>query len=422
NSVAMKCSASLFGTGELALRLPNLLALALFLFYAARLLLGLPAVLALGGFAVLATNSYMLELFTLARGYGLSFGLMLMALFHLVRAAQTLRTRDIVLFHAASVLATLSNFTLLNAHLAGVITLGMVLWARHSLSAFPRKRLLQVFLLNVQMLLLSAAVLWLPIRNTLQANQLDFGSKADFFHSTVHTWAMSLLPGLYMSGPAWIRIYAVIALLVVVALAVVIRRYLRRDGPFFSLHTALPVTLVVLLLICLGSELQHHLFGVDHMIQRFALFPVPLLVLVVVQLMARAKHRGWRHLLSAVVLVAASWSVVASARHFGPYRSMEWQYDVNTRKAIIAIASDMEKQGRSGTSVHVGINWLFEPALNFYRMQWGLDAIQPLDRDGLTPHDAYRLVFQHEAVATRAEGFIPLAEYPESGTILFRAP
>src|SRR5690606_4000176 len=138
NSVAMKCSASLFGTGELALRLPNLLALALFLFYAARLLLGLPTVLALGGFAVLATNSYMLELFTLARGYGHSFGFMLMALFHLVRAAQTLRTRDIVLFHAASVLATLSNFTLLNAHLGGVITLGMVLWARHSLSAFPR--------------------------------------------------------------------------------------------------------------------------------------------------------------------------------------------------------------------------------------------------------------------------------------------
>ena len=102
NSVGLKLADQFLGNSELSLRTPNLLALVLFLFYAARILLKLPAWFAICGFVVLGTNTYMLELFTLARGYGLSFGFMLMALFYLIRGIQQGRLRDTALFNVAS--------------------------------------------------------------------------------------------------------------------------------------------------------------------------------------------------------------------------------------------------------------------------------------------------------------------------------
>ena len=78
NTILMKVSAALLGPGEAALRLPNVLALASYL---ASLWLLLrrraPPVLALSGFVLASANRHLLELFSLARGYGLCLGFLL---------------------------------------------------------------------------------------------------------------------------------------------------------------------------------------------------------------------------------------------------------------------------------------------------------------------------------------------------------
>lgn len=420
NTLGMKAADQFLGNSELALRSPNLAALALFLFYAARLLLRLPRWFAICGFIVLGTNTYMLELFTLARGYGLSFGFMLMALFHLVRAIREARLRDIALFHVASVLATLSNFTLLNVHLAGLITLYTLLGVRISLGDVPRKRLVSVTLMNVVMVAFCTLLLWLPIQHTLERNVLDFGGKGGFFHSTVSTWFMSLLPAVRIPGPVMVAFYVVVVLIVGAGLVLTFQRLRKGDASFFTRWTALPTVLLVLVLTCLGGELQHALFGVDRMVNRFALFFVPLLVLLMIELLAVLHERGRTRVPMAVMSLAALWGVFSCARCFGPYHSVEWQYDVRTKDAITAIAHDMEVTGYQGPPVHVGINWLFEPALNFYRIRMKLDRVEELDRNGLTDHDAYRLVLQDQADTMSAQGYARMASYPQSNTVLFK--
>lgn len=420
NSMGMKLSQELFGNSELALRLPNLLALVLFLFYAARILLKLPAWFAICGFVLLGTNTFMLELFTLARGYGLSFGFMLMALFHLIRAIREARRRDIVLFHVASVLATLSNFTLLNVHLAGLITLYVLLVIRVYLGDLPRKRLVPITITNAVMLAISVAVLWLPIEHTLQQSPLDFGGKSDFFSTTVATWVKSLLPWVKIPDMLMMVLYGVIVLIVGAGLAVTIQRVRKGDAAFFTRWTALPTVLLVLVLTSIGGELQHALFGVDRMVDRFALFFVPLLVLLAVQLLALLHEQGWIRVPRAVMAIAALWGVFSFARGFGPYHSVEWQYDVRTKDAMATIARDMHDRNYQGPPLHIGINWLFEPTLNFYRIQMKLDRIQQLDRNGLTDDDAYRLVFGDIEGPMRDEGYVLMENYSDSGTMLFR--
>ena len=421
NTFAMKVCKQLFGSSELSLRLPNLLALVLFLFYAGRLLIKLPIWFAIGGFVLLGTNSYMLELFTLARGYGLSFGFMLMALFHLIRAAQRMRLRDVALFHVASVLATLSNFTLINVHLAGLITLYVLVLARVYLGDVQRKRLLPFTIANVVMLAISAAALWLPIQHTLEANALDFGGKGSFFNSTVSTWVMSFFPRMHFAEPIMIALYALVVLVVLGGLVVSIRRFKRSDTEFFSQRTDLPVITLVLVLTCLMLEVQHYWLGVDRLIQRFALFLVPLLILLIVQLLAVLYARGWRKATSAAITVAALWAGFSCSRTFGPYTSMEWQYDACTKEVVAAIALDMQGRDPHDPPVQVGINWLFGPAMNFYLQQMELDGIQPFDHESTTSaNDTYRAVFGKEEASMRADGYVPLDTFPETGVILFK--
>ncbi len=420
NTLGMKLCDQLFGSSEIALRLPNLLALALFLYYAARLLLKLPPWIAIGGFVVLGTNSFMLELFTLARGYGISFGFMLMALFHLVRSVQKGRLRDIVLFHLASVLATLGNFTLLNVHLAGLVTLYIVLIARVALGDVPRKYLVPVTITNAAMLAISTAVLWMPIRHTLEQNTLDFGGKSGFFSSTVSTWVMSLFPTLHIVEPVMIGFYIMIVLITLCALGASIRRFIRGDVAFLTQWTTLPVVAFVLTLTCLFMEIQHFLFGVDRLIGRFALFLLPLLVLLIVEILALQHARGWKKATSTGMALAALWSAISCSRSFGPYHSVEWQYDVRTKDVVAAIAMDMNASDHHGPPVHVGVNWLFEPTMNFYRIQMGLEEIQPLDKNGETGADTYRVEFGFVEDPIIADGYRRMQAFPESGVVLLK--
>lgn len=420
NSVGLKLADQFLGNSELSLRTPNLLALVLFLFYAARILLKLPAWFAICGFVVLGTNNYMLELFTLARGYGLSFGFMLMALFYLIRGIQQGRLRDMALFNVASLLATLSNFTLLNVHLAGLFTLYALLWVRISHGELPRKRLVPITLMNLTMVAVSIAALWLPIEHMLEQSTLDFGGKSGFFSSTVATWIRSLLPWVQIPDAVMTVLYGVVIAIVAVASVVTIWRIRNHDRSFFNRWTALPTLLLVLVVTSVGGELQHVLFGVDRMMERFALFFVPMLVLLVMHLLALAYEQGWKRTPPAVVAIAALWGVLSFARGFGPYHSVEWGYDVRTKDAIHAIVKDMEARNYKGPPLHIGVNWLFEPALNFYRMQMDLDKIQHADRNGFTENDAYRLAMKYEVDTTLFHGYERMEAFTESGTVLFK--
>ncbi len=129
NSLLAKLSSAVAGTAELVLRLPNLLAFAAYLLFAFLILdrFVKTKIVVLCGFLLLSLNPFVLDYFSLCRGYGLSLGLLMASLFFFFSFLdKTLghepnRYRHLQLSLAALGLGILANFSLLNVYLSLVI-------------------------------------------------------------------------------------------------------------------------------------------------------------------------------------------------------------------------------------------------------------------------------------------------------------
>jgi len=135
NTVSTRGCYLIAGGSELVLRLPNLIGYAMFMGFSlliltrwARLLVAIP------GFLLLNLNPYVLDFFTLSRGYGMSLGFLMGSLHYVLRGVEQLRVgqgarRDTSLAFVFAGAAVMANFALLNVYVSifGVLLLGHVL-------------------------------------------------------------------------------------------------------------------------------------------------------------------------------------------------------------------------------------------------------------------------------------------------------
>ena len=129
NTLLAKITHTLGGSSEFVLRIPNLLGYLIYLLFSFRILdrFVKNKVIVLCGFLLLNLNPYVLDFFSLCRGYGLSLGFLMAALFFffsfLDKASSSPKEgyRDLSRSLAAASLAVLSNFSLLNFYLSLVV-------------------------------------------------------------------------------------------------------------------------------------------------------------------------------------------------------------------------------------------------------------------------------------------------------------
>jgi hypothetical protein len=136
NTLLTKGSYLVAGSSEFVLRVPNLIGYAMYICFSCLILFATtrPAV-AVAGCMLLNLNPYVLDFFAMSRGYGLSLGFLMGALFFLFRFLARLRTGDAVtrelsraLFFACG--AVLANFALLNVYLSlfGVLLVALMVF------------------------------------------------------------------------------------------------------------------------------------------------------------------------------------------------------------------------------------------------------------------------------------------------------
>ncbi len=185
NSLFMKYSAQLFGTSEFALRLPNLLLLLVYMAYSFRLFRDKNPLLALAIFLLLCTNTLLIDLFGLARGYGMSCGFMLMSLYHFLKFGEQRQRKDLFIFHLAALLAILSNFTLLAYYAAALLTYNLSALLPTGLNKASKFNLLSVNKVHALPLMAVFVILYEPVRRLLTKTTLDFGGSNGFYEDTV---------------------------------------------------------------------------------------------------------------------------------------------------------------------------------------------------------------------------------------------
>jgi hypothetical protein len=129
NSLLAKIVSAMAGTSEFALRLPNLLSYAAYLLFAFLILdrFVKTKIIVLCGYLLLSLNPFVLDYFSLCRGYGLSLGLLMASLFfffsfldkELGRKPDAYRYLQFSL--TALGFGILANFSLLNVYLSLVV-------------------------------------------------------------------------------------------------------------------------------------------------------------------------------------------------------------------------------------------------------------------------------------------------------------
>lgn len=124
NTLLTKVSVVVAGDSELMLRIPNLLAYAMYLVFSVLILRRyVRPWIAAAGLLLLNLNPYVLDFFALSRGYGLSLGFLMGAMFFLFRFLDRLKARQDGSRDASRTLgfalaAVMSNFALLNVWLS----------------------------------------------------------------------------------------------------------------------------------------------------------------------------------------------------------------------------------------------------------------------------------------------------------------
>lgn len=408
NTLAMKFAADMFGTSEIALRWSSVVA---FVIYVVALVVLLRRVerrsIRVLGLALAVANPYVLDFFSLARGYALAVALVVASAVATFAFVERPRARTALAASVCAALAVLANYATLDYYLAVllVIVLALIVPARTERSLSPGR--LAAALLPPTLGVAFLAVI--PLLRLRSEGELYFGGTDGFWQDTVRSLISSTL-----YGNRWdaleITFVALVAMLVAggaFAAAVAIRK---RNLP---LHTTAFLLLAVAALV---SIVQHWVFGSPFLIGRTALFLVPLFAIwLAFAADALARHPRFTTgvTAAAVVIVIASCINVASAANLSYV--LDWRYDATTEEVITELAG----QRGDPRNMDLGVSFLFQPTTNFYR-ETRFKSLRECFSDCLDARSRYYYVIGPDVAAVRERGARVIRIYALTGGVLAR--
>jgi hypothetical protein len=173
--------------------------------------------------------------------------------------------------------------------------------------------------------------------------------------------------------------------------------------------------------IVLISTILHHLFGTRFLDNRLTVFIFPLAMFVPIYLvndLYKMKSELRKVALPLAYLISLMFILnTVTAANFTHY--VDWKYDASTNEMMKMIKSN--KQNLKNDSISIGINWFFEPSVNYYRSYYKMDWVEKVNRNRYQykPFDYYYIV-AGDSLSTALEGCKLIKEYPVSNTHLYR--
>jgi hypothetical protein len=420
NSLLSGACQAAFGRIPFALRLPNLIAHAVFLVASWRLLSGVAGKgVALAGFALLNGNPLLLELFGLARGYGLALGFVAPALLCAVRALEVaeIPLREEAACYALLVCGVLAQLIVLDVFAAVAVTFAVFRVVRPT-RAPAEGRLRRAARESIPVVVASLCLLAmaLPILISMQrAGALYTGGTAGLWNDTVGSVVRISLLGL---SPSLVRAALAAVGIGLAALTALAAYRLARPGTGGRVFLALFSVLVTL---CATVQAQHVFFGARFPENRIATIFLPFVVFALAAACGAAPAPLGR--VARSVFGAAGFLALALfARRANLSRSDLWWFDADNVHMLEDL--DRLRASRPGAfhSVRLSINELFEPSLNWYRQTEEFSFLSPVSRDGPFEAADYTFVLREEEGEAVRRGYRVLARYPGTGNVLLEPP
>ena len=434
NTIFMKISEYLFGETEWALRLPNVIAHVLFMIMGWRILIALQIQERLGTqqtrviiicyFLLLNTNPFMLDFFSLARGYGLSLGFLLTSVYFFRRdISEHLVSYKWVFTFLFSSLAVMSNFNMLNYHLSLLIVMIISEFAEYKNTPYLQ-RLKNIFrnyqiLFIINLCFVALVSFWLMFLR--QQGELYFGGNDGLIKDSIDSFVKA---SLYFNNDnrEMIRLirYSILILYAAISgmtlyMAIIHKKVSAALGLF------LIVSLNVLIIV-----VQHYLIKTPYPIERTILFLLPLYFSYFIFFMDELSVHFKRFAIFVAVPLSVVLSFICMLNFFNSInftKTYTWVYDSQTKIMMQDLQKEYVNMNHKPKSIMLGIDWVFEPTTNYYRLAKRFKWLQPTTRGGYLEkkYDFYYL-FENENNKLKANQNISiLKQYVRTNTVLSKA-
>lgn len=398
HSLAMRVSYLLFGESEYALRIPVLMAFIGYAYFAFQATKELAQRHHWMAFVILVYQPYLLDYFSMARGYGLAIMAMMGMVYFLAVYARTGSRRGLAWALAWSMIAAYSNFTFLLVMLAG--------WCGIALIAWVKQRRAEAFTGLAISAVIAAVLFSYPVWQLIQAQELYYGGQDGFFSDTLMSLASHALylrfDGVYLAALFVVIGFAGLGRL----LLHTTRRSIDRIGYWGAW---------VLWWAALGSVAQHYLLGSPFLIDRTALFMLPLLLMTFLWLISTIELEAWRNRLTLMVAIGCVANAWANA-------NVDYQLDFKSYadldKAIRAIGEDADPEAR----FHLGKSVYMNAPIMYYKRRHEVEQLLPAglefcDDAGPTP---YYYLFEKDTACVAGKDVELWKHFPVSNTYLYR--
>lgn len=384
NTLLMSWSAKLFGNSEFALRLPNVLAFVVYFFSLAavvklikdRSLVLLGLILGLG-------SPFLMEFFSLARGYGISLGFFVLSLLYLLKnnaANFTYREYGKNYFYCLwfGVLSMFANLSMINY----LIMLVALFAFQLVLALVQRKEDARNFVLIFTAITISAAVpFYIAIKQLLflkERGELYFG--ADSFADLVN----SVIAPSNGYTDATIVVFSIcfLASMAVGTIAVIYKKDYK--SPLFIL-------ILMITGLAVGFRLENLIFSAKYPHGRGALFLLVLVVLYIIFFIAYIFESSSINssIKKGLVFCVGGALIINFLSLANLQYTTTWRYDAHTKDAMKIIETTTKDAAQRYI---ISNDWLLEPAINYYIRTRGL-KLAPTDRSGVKAdsHFIYKL-------------------------------
>ncbi len=404
NTFLMGLCSKVFGDHEISLRLPNVMAFVIYCLSAICILKEQKNNLFyLLGISLLFFNLYLLDFFSLARGYGLSMGWMMAAVYFLLQPGTGANLGNFSKAMLCSSLALFSNLALINFHLAlfGLFVAGYILILYRQKNYNLKGLLLFVLFSLIALLPLVLAMQRLLFLKT--GGQLYFGE--DSFESTV---SLLLTKSLFLAPyPEWY--------------IMVIDKFIRYVFPAGLLITILTRNFsgsfakisIVLALIMLLLFAENTFFSATYPPSRTNVYFIPLFGLYLYyffwQMLQNRGLRVQRVMAIVLVLLIALPPALPFFLTMNITNTVEWRYDSHTKDAVMAVKHEMQRLPATSEKRVLETNWVFAPSAKYYVTLNQLNVAM-LIRDTIPLNSDF--LYEYET-SFKESGYHELARYPE---------
>jgi uncharacterized membrane protein len=419
NTLLMKFFSWLFGDNELSLRFPNIIAQLFYIIFSYFLAKRLSQpLLILCGFILLNFNPFLLDFFSLARGYGLSLSLMMGSIYFLFKYKDNM-TNKFVLWWCffCAFFAVFSSFTMVLFYLA-LLAIFLLIFLTRSQKDNSLIGILKELGIPLLITVLLFSFSYTPISRLIEKGQFYYGGDTGFWNDTVSSLISATFYDQPYSNSATIYfIYFIIITMMGLAIFLVFS-FINR---LISLKSEFIILTLLLLLPCIASMLQHCFTDSKFMMNRTALFLIPLFFLCFIFFMKELHDKiKLKPLIYTCLIVITTLFFANTIYSANLNYSLLWKYDSDTKELLDDLKMQISSYNKNMDTVKLGITWIHEPAINYYQFSRKLIWLKRVTREGFQGNFDYYYLQEEDFDQLHKSDKKIIKKYPLSRSLLIK--